>query len=66
MADEPTRGRLLFDFFIHGAETANMRADWFLIFDAILLEALLAAHNALHRVTLGVLGCVAIDHAPKK
>jgi hypothetical protein len=58
MADEPAR-RLLFDFFIHEAETVNLRADWFLIFHGILFEAFLAAHFTLHRVTLGVLGCLA-------
>jgi hypothetical protein len=57
MAENESKERLLFDFFIHEAETVNMRADWFLIFHAILFEAFMAAHFTVQRVTLGLLGC---------
>ena len=58
MTEERFERRLLFDFFIHEAENLHNRVDWFLIFHGILFEAFLAAHYFVHRITLGVLGCV--------
>ena len=58
MAEERLERRLLFDFFIHEAENLHNRVDWFLIFHGILFEAFLATHYFVHRITLGVLGCV--------
>jgi hypothetical protein len=56
MAEERFAPRLLFDFFLHEADNIHSRVDWFLIFHGILFEAFLAAHYAVHRITLGVLG----------
>ncbi|HLG54518.1 MAG TPA: hypothetical protein VI485_04250 [Vicinamibacterales bacterium] len=58
MPDEIERRRFLFDFFIHEAEAVNMRADWFLIFHAILFEAFLGSEHMVHRLTLGAIGCI--------
>jgi hypothetical protein len=58
MAEEEFGRRLLFDFFIHEAENIHNRVDWFLIFHGILFEAFLSTHYAVHRITLGTLGCL--------
>jgi len=50
--------RLLFEFFIHEAENLHNRVDWFLIFHGILFEAFLSTRYAVHRITLGTLGCL--------
>jgi hypothetical protein len=57
---EPSHQRFLFDFYIHESESINMRADWFLIFHAILFEAFAAAKaEPFLRMALGALGCLA-------